>query len=776
MNTPLIRWLLNIETIPADAESVHLVWEHPWPGWAWALLVVAAAAFAIWSYTRLTGSRPVKATLASVRFAIIILVLILLSGPMLEMPRETIEQDWVLVLVDRSASMRIADVHNAQGERISRDAQLRSILHDNSDMFNALAEQKQLVWLGFHVGAYSLQQANQTDTPTALAVDLGEADGRRTSINAALQQALQRAAGRPLSGIVLISDGRTHDPPTRSTIRQLQADAVEVFPIPVGSDEPFADIAIRRIDAPRRAYVGDKVPVTVQLDRLGEAARAIGANITLIDELTGEVLASDTLAPNDDRHELILTAEPQLAGETNWMVRIDSDQPALVPENLVRSFNIVLTDQPLRVLYIDGYPRWEYRYVKNLLIREQSLESSVMLLSADRDFAQEGNMPITRLPRSPGEFADYDVIVLGDVPASFFTTEQLEMIRDHVADYGAGLLWIAGPRSTPNSFAGTALADLLPIRAAGTIQSIGRPVLMQPTELADRLGVLQLSTGDDFGWPAELTDTSYGWSQLHYAQRLEPSRLKPTAEVLAHTTERIGEAQLPLVTLMRFGAGQSIYVATDEIWRWRYGRGELLPEQFWVQMMRMLGRESLSAADQQAILEVSPRRVEVSQPMRVDLRVLDEQLSAQALASIRAVLHNDQGETVAEIELLRMETAEARYAATFLPDQPGQFRVRLNDSALQGLNLDTDVEVFAPDDELRQPETDHALLAALADETGGRMLYEDTVSELPELLPSRSIRTVNPLTERIWDTPLFFIVILLALTGEWIGRKMLRLV
>lgn len=781
MNSPMLRRLFNIESIPADAETVSLAWENPWPGWVWALLLLAAALFAAWSYSRLTGRRSGKIVLASVRFAIITLVLVLISGPMLEMPRETVEEDWVLVLVDRSVSMNIADtIDEATGDRLSRDEQLRRALAEHAETFAALGENKQLVWLGFHLGAFSLDAANSgAEEPAAdadgLPAALSGADGQRTSINTSIVQALQRAAARPLSGIVLISDGRTHDPPTRATVRRLQADAVPVFTVPVGSADALADVTIRRIDSPRRAYVGDKVPITVQLDRAGSASHETGATVTLIDELTGEELAREEVAANDDRDEVTLTAEPTLAGEATWRVQIDTERPALVPENMVRTFGIDLLDRPLRVLYVDGYPRWEYHYVKNLVVREESLESSVMLLSADREFAQEGNIPIARLPRSPGELADYDVIVIGDVPASFFTTEQLEMFRDHVADYGAGLLWMAGPRSTPNTFAGTALADLLPVRGSAPIQPIGRPVLMQPTDLADRLGVLQLTTGEEVGWPHELTDASYGWSQLRYAQRLDRARLKPTVEVLAETTETFSEQPLPLVTSMRFGAGNSVYVATDEIWRWRYGRGELLPEQFWVQMMRMLGRESAAGSGQQAILEVNPRRLEVNQPLRIDLRLLDDRMVAQQLPSVGAELINEQGETVAEIQLLRLNGAEERFAATFLPDTPGRYRVQLSDATIAG-HGDADVEVFTPDDEMRRPETDHALLENLAEATGGRVLKADQLGELPALLPNRALRTVNPLTERIWDTPFFFALIVLALTAEWIGRKVLRLV
>jgi uncharacterized membrane protein len=777
VNTSAVRWLLDLETIPDDAERLRIAWEHPWPGWSWVLLVLGCAALALWSYRRLSGRRGARAALAAVRFGIVLLALILLSGPMLELPRETVEQDWVLILADRSASMTITDA--GRGSRsLSRDEQLRRLIDDHAVTWGALAEQRQVRWLGFHAGVFDLARddADPEAVFPAEAVELGEPGGDRTSLSAALDQALQRAAARPVSGVLILSDGRTTDPPNRSIMRRLQAEAIPVYTVGLGSPEPRGDLALRRVEAPRRAFIRDKVPVVVEIDRFGAAVRELGGAVRLVDELSGETLDSAGIAPGDDRDRVTLTAEPSLAGEARWRVELETTEPDLIPDNNVKAFVIDLVDRPLRVLFVDGYPRWEYRYLKNLLVREKSIDCSVMLISADRDFAQEGNQPITRLPRSPEELARYDVVVLGDVPASFFSPDQLDMLRGHVAERGAGLLWIGGPYSTPESYTGTVLADLLPMRGSLTLAPVGRPVTIEPTELADALGVLRVVTADGIGWPRELREASTGWSQLQWAQRIEPGRLKPTAEVLAQTVQPVDGAPLPVVVNLRYGAGQSIYVATDEIWRWRYGRGELLPDQFWIQMIRMLGRESLTAAESGAALEVDPRRVEIGQPVHITLRLLDAQLLDARRSSVSAVLERDDGTPLATIELRRSADSESRFAATYRPDAPGSLRVRMSDPSLAALELVAPVEVFAPDDELRRPETDHALLAQLAASTGGEALTPEQIRDLPELLPNRAVRTLNPLRERIWDTPLAFLLLLGLLTAEWIGRKVLRLV
>jgi hypothetical protein len=787
-----LRWLLDIELIPEAAEQLRLAWERPLPPWLAALALAVAIAFAAWSYSRLAGRRGARIALATIRTLAIVLVIALLCGPAVEHRQESIEDDWLLVLLDRSASMHIQDVQAAGAEgSLSREQQLQRILGGNEDTWRKLADEHRIIWLGFDAGAYEISSvlddgANDQPQPieegevAAGPVVLNAPDGDVTQLGDAIEQALARAVARPISGIVLLTDGRTTQQPGRSVYRQLQNNAVKVFTVPLGSPDPLGDLALRRVDAPARAFVRDRVPVHVELDRLGEAASDLAATISLVDETTGETLDTIKLEPGDDRSNITLTAEPEMMGTTTWLVTVDTEPGDLVEENNWRRINIDLVDRPLRVLYIDGYPRWEYRYFKNLLIREQSIDSSVMLISADRDFAQEGNQPITRLPRSPEEFAQFDVIAIGDVPASFFSPEQVSLIRDQVAERGAGLLWIAGERWTPRTYAGTLLTDVLPMRGPLSLPPINEPVTMQPTPLAEQLSVLQLQSQQNVGWPNMLADPRTGWSRLYYAQRIEPARLKPTAEVLAQTVQTISGSELPLVIQMRYGAGRVIYVATDEIWRWRYGQGELFPEQFWIQIVRMLGRETLGMMGEQAALSVKPRWAATGEPARIEVVLLDQQLADAQRQTVRATIVREDGTPFAELDLHRVSDSQERYAGTAIIDQPGMYRVMIDDPTLglavrDGAGLSAELEVARQDDELRRPETDHPLLQRIADDTDGAVIAPDEISQLPERLPNRSIRTLHSLIEPIWDSPLALGLLLVLFTAEWVGRKIVRL-
>lgn len=818
--TELLNQLFGLEGLGFGDEGVRIGFARPIAAWGWLLAVAAALGLSAWSYSRLAGARWGRIALAGVRGALLLALVLVVSGPELVRENVRVERDWVLVLVDRSASMGIGDVE-AGGGRTTREEQLREALRVSSPAWAQLARDREVVWMGFDSGAYDLEASA---APGGVALRLEEPTGRRTSLGAALDQALQRAAARPVSGVVVISDGRSVDEPGRAALRRLEAEKIPVVSVPLGSAEAVTDLAVERAEAPALAFVNDTVPVSVRIDRLG-AGSVRGGTVRLIDKATGRVLDEKRL-PADEAAwageggepsaRVTLTTRTADPGKSAWVVRLEPDGPDLIEENNRAELNIELVDRPMRVAYFDGYPRWEYRYLKNLLVREGSIESSAVLLAANRQYLQEGDVILESMPRSPEEWAPFDVIVLGDLPASLFSNEQLEQIREQVAVRGAGLLWIGGPGATPHAWRGTPLADLMPFTlgspslsaesatVTSSVRPYTEPVLMFPGPAAERLGLLQMgeAAGGGGGWLPSLSDPAAGWSQLRYAQRITPEALKPTAEVIAWARPVSGaedeRSQTPLVVSMRYGAGRVLYVGTDEVWRWRYARGEVLPERFWLPLIRLQGRESLARSAQSAMLEVTPRRAEVHQPVRVQITLLDQSLlevSPAALA-VRVVRVPEPGEARIEagsgghggMELtLRPEgdgdpaaqrVAKA-LAATWLPDEPGRYRVEASDPLLAGLGLSAEVQVAWPDDEMRHPETDHEMLARLSEQTEGRVLPASQLSQIadPALLPRREVRiTGAPEVRSLWDRPVVLVVVLLLLTLEWVGRKVIRLV
>ena len=790
MNELLSR-LLDLDHLQLGQEGVQVGLARPLPAWAWALIGLAAIGITTITYARLTGGSSRRAVLAIVRVALLLAIVVLLCGPRLVHRHEEVDRDWVIALVDRSVSLTIGDAPGDDG-RVSRDAQLRAALRSSAPMWEALGAQRTVLWLGFDRGAYDLMAANDAQVAA-----LGAPAGLRTALGAALDQTLARAAARPVAGVVVFSDGRWSEGPSRAALRRLTADRIPVFGVPLGSTEPVSDVQLALVDAPRVAYAADFAPVVVELKRVG--ARSMdgeGAIVRLIDRATGRVLDEQRTrfdeTGDDVRAEVTLTARPDEAGVQAWRVEVVPEGEDLLSENNARNIPIEIVDRPMRVLFIDGYPRWEQRYLRNLLLREASVNASTLILAPDRRYLQEGDTELQQLPVSPEDWAVYDAIVLGDVSPEVFTTDQLEQIREHVALRGGGLFWAGGPGATPRLWFDTPLADLLPfpVTACDGTPVLGS-VLMSPAPMAESTGVLRLSEpGSASAWPAVLQDVSAGWPLLRYAQAIDPAQLKPAVQTLAVGESVVDGQVTPLVLSMRFGAGRSLYVATDEIWRWRYGRGEVYFERFWLQLLRMLGRERLARSGASVVLSASPKRAIVEQPVRVSLELIDQFLVDLDLASVTVQATRDRGpgegeSQSVEITLDRRDdpVAEARgitqqdatYVATWIPAQPGRWTLRPDEADLVGIEVSTSVDVILPDDELRHPEADHDAMAGLSERTGGRLVLPGDLGELADLLPNRERRRVIEQSESLWDTPLALIMLLGLLTVEWVGRRAIRL-
>jgi hypothetical protein len=794
--------LLDLDTLSLTEEGVRLGFERPLPGWAWLLIALGALVLAGWSYRRISGPRGVRFALAGLRSLLILLLVLLVTGPQLVDREETFEQDWVLVLVDRSASLQIEDISgDAESglQRVAREEQLRQTLERTWSQWTQLSEDKTVLWLGFDSGAYDLSLTGE-DAERRLALD--GPTGRQTRIGTAIDQALARAAARPLSSVVIVTDGRSTDDVSRAAMRRLRAEQVPIHAVALGSPDPVGDIAIRFAEAPPVAFVGDLSPVSVTVERIGGGDTATGATVRLIDVDTGETLDEQPVAfepgsAEASEQRVLLKTSSDVPGDRNWRVEVIPDDADLIEANNSRPIEIALVDRPIRVLFLDGYPRWEQRYLRSLLMREESINATTLILSPERRYIQDSNTRIAELPSSPEEWAEYDAIMIGDMRPEVLTTEQMTQIREHVALRGGGLIWAAGPTSLPSLWFDTPLADLLPFTRSGADGSIiSGSVLMQPTPVAVDLGVLRLGGQGDrsaTGWPDELSTADTGWSLLRYAQYIDPAGLKPAVQVLANARPILGGPDQPLLLLMRYGSGRSLYLATDETWRWRFGRGEVLFERFWIQLIRMLGRDRLARSGQEAILTASPTRAIVQQPVRVSVELLDQSLIDGAPPNITVELERsmvgESGRSVAPVELtlareavaVRSDDAEASgaggviYSSLWLPSEPGLWNATPTSPLLTPLSLEAAVEVALSDDELRRPETDHERLALLAEETGGSVVLAGDFESLPEL-PNRASRRLFERTESLWDTPLAMILVLGLLTVEWVGRRIIRLI
>ncbi len=860
------NWFFGLKKLDITNPDNIIDWQYKLPAYMWILIVIGIGLLVALSYRHMLGRRAGRVSLAVTRSLILLAIAILLARPIVVHPDTEERKDRVRILIDQSKSMTVLDAPSTSEKptKISRFDQMSRSIIDNRSMWTSLrADAHELEWFGFG------ERVIEVD-PERLTTPIGET----TAMDSALRRMARSSDGAPIAAVVVFSDGHSKESIRESTFKLFDP-RTRIFVVPLGSAVEPAYIDFAHIDAPPDAFVKDVVPIDVSLNQLGGSEEArrnaripAGTFIRLVDKTTGKVLDEKPVKSLTDPVRLMHI--PTVPGEVKWSVELvfpDSYKQEKKVEP--RELAINLDARPLNVLYIDGYPRWEFRYIKNMIIRESTITATTWLASADREFAQEGNARLDRLPQTKDEFKKYDIIILGDIGATYFSSTQLKLIQEHVDENNAGLIWVAGERHTPNSYTGHAFSALLPMNLTGVINRIPPPVKMKPTSSAQALGVLRLRTDTesnaaDANWPTGPAGQNL-LPDLEWAQAFDKKDLKPATDVLAEDRN----TSLPLIMRMQYGGGQVLYIATDETWRWRYARGELFPEQFWMQLFRLAARgraEKKRGAQNRVNFRLSHKKVRVGQNVSVRLEVLDQKLIRSTLSTVDVEFtrvtddppSNIKQDVYRQTISLQSNSKPGLYQQDFIPRVPGKFIARVISPTYQSLSLERELVVESIDDEMTVTYTKFDDLADIADRANGRVLLNqkdfdtqltpvlreaytaknngadfDTFSEqyvtafdldttnevqlernkdlarqafdaqddgqtldefrtkfadnfgntlgigrlanLNQYVDKLTEVTANDVKEPIWNSRLAFFLILLLITGEWIGRKLLGL-
>jgi hypothetical protein len=740
---------------------------NPVPAWIVIVLMLVLGLCVWMTYRGLAGRAWTRFMLGSLRVLTLGLLLVLALGPQIERHRELVEPDRVILLMDTSGSMNTPEVLD-DGSRRTRAQSLSDVLSSNQNMLAQIRERSSIDLYRFDDRLHSTSEF--TIDPSAIKDQSG------TSLNAAMHNAFKHAGTSPVSGVVVLSDGRSNDPISESMIESLLSSGVPVFTVPIGSSEPIRDASIGIVESPQAVFAEDRVPIRVQVRTDGYTS-GDELRVELVDEVTGRTLSSETLTVEDESVSSVdLSHSFTQAGEKDLVVRVRSGSAShdLISENDEQPIKLRVVSEPMRVLYIDGHPRWEYRYLKNLLMREQTIDATTMLIASDRRFIEEGQPLDGPIPDTLEAWEPFDVVILGDLRPELFSDSQLTSLREHIESRGCGLLWIAGEGATPSSWTGSELAALLPY-SSGKSDSISSqspsdtPSVMDLTTDAARVGLLISEDGSQ----SDVSDPSTGWSVLRWTHAISDADLKPGISVLARASELESNSSEALVTSMRYGGGQVGYVGTDEIWRWRYGRGEDLPEQFWLPMIRTLARGTISRRAAPAGLEISPDQISPGENVRVSLRLFDsavlDSMPTNLNARVRPMSTPD-----AEFDL-SLDGSDDQRNGIWTPNEPGMYTLTV-EHPLIGDPISRVVRVHASWDESVNLNTDHAYLETLSERTNGQVLQSDELDQLADLLPNRTrITTLPPETTAMWDRPIVLVLLALLLSCEWIGRRVLRL-
>jgi hypothetical protein len=737
-----------------------------------AVVLVAAAISvpAVLSYLRVRGKSSARdrAILTALRAAALLVLVACLFRPMLLLSEAVPRRNFVGVLLDDSRSMRIAD----RGTRTRADF-VRDTLGEGGDLLRRLREKFQVRLFRFGTAA------TRTDSAGALRYD-----DRETRLVDAIEGARQDLDAVPLSGLVVVTDGADNAAAEiNDALLGLRAKGVPVFTVGVGTERFARDIEVQRVEAPRRLLKGGTLVADVLVRQRGFD----GQTVPLLVEDEGKIVARAevTMPPGSDAAPVRIAARLPEAGARVLTFRIPAQDGEQVIKNNAQRALVHVRDAREKILWIEGTPRYEVRFVREAVEADSNVQLVVLQRTAEGKFLRlnvdSGDELVAGFPKTRAELYGYSAVILGDIEASFFTHDQLAMLADFVGVRGGGLLQVGGRRAfSEGGYAGTPLAEAVPVVLEGTAvpDSLTFFADLKPALTPAGLGhaVTQIGVG--------ALSAADKWKALPAVTTVNRIRkVKPGAVVLIEGTlpaggragapgETLSSYTQPILAYQRFGRGLAVALTVQDDWLWKMGAevavDDLSFRTFWRQLTRWLTSDTPGRIEARTIAaEVNPGSPVGLRAIVVDsafLRLNDAQVTAQVTAPSGARR---------DVALDWAVERDGEYRGSFAPTEEGVHRVRVTATTSSGTVTDTAFVRAAPlDIEYAMAEMRRPLLERIADETGGRFYTPPTVGTLPEdiAMTKRGVTVVRQMD--LWDMPVVFLILVALVSAEWGYRKL----
>ncbi|MCX5648358.1 MAG: glutamine amidotransferase, partial [Planctomycetota bacterium] len=640
------------------------------------LLALAASAWTLFFYLRVyryLGRLPMG-VLSAMRVLAVLLLVLLVFKPVLSFEERVEHRTDLLVLVDASRSMSVSDWPDTPHRLALAAAQVREYLDRLATAFNV--------------------QLYTFDT-RARPVEAGqwpEPEGEATNITRAVKDVLALARRADTSGLVLLSDG-LHNA-GGDVVRDITAlGPPPIYTVGVGTDltreSGYQDISIENVRAPEESVVDNVTRVTVDVEAVGLADRSVEVQLREGDTLlSAQPLRLDGTPGSQS---ITLTVTPTTTGRHTYTVRIPPDPAERRSENNTRDLYLLVTDPKIRVLYVEGVVRPEYKPLKSVLETDPNVELAALVQVRKGEFLQSGSrndLALTGFPQTLEDMRKFDVFLLGDLDRSYFSAKQLENLKTAVSE-GGGLLMIGGYASFgPGGYAGTPVEEILPVfvgpRDIGqeterfvlrlTPEGEAHPIFYGATDF-----FMPSAPGRSIRNPQSAIRNPEELPYLKGCTRL--GRPKPGASVLAVHPDRAGPSG-PLIVLavQSYGLGRTAAFAADTTYQWYLPYKALGRDspyiKFWGQMVRWLANKEIKeTADEPGVtLLVNKPFYNPGESVTVRARVREEEGRATNYADVTGSLIGAGGERT-PLPLVLVPGSVGMYEAKLDPPDPGEYKI-----------------------------------------------------------------------------------------------------
>ncbi|MBY0586242.1 VWA domain-containing protein [bacterium] len=591
----------------------------------------------------------------------------------------------------------------------------------------------------------------------------------------------------PLTGIILFTDGRHNAGGSLdSAVKMAREARVPIYPVGVGSRTPPFNLRVREIRMPTRVFRGDRVNGSAIVEATGKPGASTAVELILRsagNDGTNTLLEVQdvTFSADGVGAPVEFSFVPDKVGPFEIVCRATPQPGEVRDDDNASQSSLDVVDQKTKVLLWAGGPTREYRFIRNLLFRDPSMELSVYLQTARATSAQEGKESLVQFPKSREELFRYDVLVAVDPDWQAIGPESAALVEEWVSRQAAGAILVAGPVFTP------ALARDVTASPGSPIEAL-YPVVLKEVFTSDfEAGRyrdpwrLRFTTDGQQASFLRLEDDEIGsrrrWDDFPGFYWCYPATtLKPAATLLATYSDpraSVGSSAPALMATQFVGAGRVFYLGSGEMWRLR-ARGEDSYDRFWVRLVREMSQSRLMRGSSRGNILVDGDRFPAgtSLPVRCQILGPDYRPITTGVVSLSVTGPDTKSNS---IDMLPSTSRPGFFEASVTIPIPGEYRLRMLAPDSNDV-LEKTIRAEIPAREFTDPTLDETSLKSLAQQTGGNYLPLEELSRLPAMLQDRSERELV-LTAPIglWDNTWVLLAAVCLAGTEWVIRKMVYL-
>jgi uncharacterized membrane protein len=718
------------------------------PYW-FILFIIAAAAGSYYAYKKVATDKSSIGLIALRTTTFAVLAFIFLR-PVLNISTVLPQESYVAVVIDNSESMNIKD-DGAQSRAEQLQAQLLA-----TDFFKRLSDK-------FKVRIYRFDRdAERIESPERMTYT-----GKRTRMESATDLLQQELGTVPLSGVVLISDGVDNaSQQFNDSLARLESRRIPFYTVGVGAEEITRDAEIIKVSAPREMLKESTAVVDVSVRSHGFAGR----RGTLSVRENGVLLKTEevTLPGDGEIIEKTIDLPVKNEGTRLFSFSVQADGDRIAENNTLDSLIEIRNDKP-QILYIEGEPRWEFKFLRRAVQDDTNLRLVTLLRSSENKFYRQGidneEMLAAGFPTTRDELFQYKGLIFGSIESTFFTQEQLQMVVDFVSTRGGGFMMMGGKNSfSGGKYQNSPIADILPVQLGP-----------DSTPVLERLKVVVTDYGRTHTLMKLNPDANANvklWNDLPALNDFNRTLdAKIGGIVLARGDLESGSRDSPiLLAYQRYGRGRTMAFTSGSSWRWQMEmpHDDMTYELFWKQILRWLVNSSpdpvMITSDKDTYLP--------GELVRLTGDVSNESFGRMNNARAIARVTSPAGAT----ETVSLEWSGAQdgtYQAEINASEPGIYNVEL--VATQGSEtLGTHRNAFQVQDrpiEYYDAALDTRQLQSIASQTGGRYYPLSQLGSVPDDAVYVEGETSFVEQKELWDVPFLFMLLSATLAAEWFWRK-----